>query len=914
MRVRIVATSGALFAWILSTAACGGGAKVTSVAITSPSQTAYTNDAIDITVETRGGSGAVKLYVDGVFLAKAPGGEYTWDTTAVPEGPHSLHATFSGSRSDPVQVVVDRTAPLIVTRYPSHGDDNASTSGIIGAIFNEPMDPVSGVAASLVLELDGVAVTGTVTTTGNTVAFIPSASLPAPADATVRLSPSSAPLTDLAGNALASEDWSFFFPGWEQLSNQLDTVPTNGAYLPNPAVDSLGRIVVTWVEFDSASATATYLAYARRWDGTAWEALGGAFNTDTDRSVFVTTTAVDGQDRPLAAFYEEELPGVGVANVYVRRWNGTAWETLGNGPLDLVAASNTRQIAIAVGADGEPRVSFLENNGVDVRMHVLRWTGVAWTEYGTGFLTSSFWAPNALALDASDNPVVAWRDIANDLRVSRWDGTGFVAVGGVLDVLGTQIPDGPSVVVGSSGAIIVGWNETDPTYGSGVNAYVARFDAVSSTFVRLGDALDMDIALDAYYPDLAVAPDGTLAVTWGEYSDDDNAGYVARWTGTRWQPLGPGLGTGSGANYPQLVMDANSRPVVGWNTFSYPDFLVADASVSRFNSDIVPSGLRHLAPNDGSCSVPSAAVPATLTATGCFFGFPPEAPDPSLVPYELNSALWSDSAEKRRWFLLPEGGTIDVTQTGAWTWPIGTMFFKEFAYDRIKGDPKTRFPIETRIIVLRDAVTVEGYSYKWRDDGSNADLQPNTPSIETYDLIDNGVLVVDTHTFPSQTQCLQCHLANAGFILGPITANLNRNADYGGTFDNQMRAMQDAGLFTADVGDAGALDRFPRPKDPARPLLDRVKSYAAANCAHCHRVGGLAALANFVYETPLAAMNICDDVIVGDSTNSFFYQRINASFGQTVPASPMPPLARRRVDPTSEQLISDWIDGLAACP
>ena len=48
-------------------------------------------------------------------------------------------------------------------------------------------------------------------------------------------------------------------------------------------------------------------------------------------------------------------------------------------------------------------------------------------------------------------------------------------------------------------------------------------------------------------------------------------------------------------------------------------------------------------------------------------------------------------------------------------------------------------------------------------------------------------------------------------------------------------------------------------------------------------------------------MNICvDDGIVGDSANSFLYQRINATVGQTVPATPMP---RSR----------DWIDGLA-CP
>jgi len=42
--------------------------------------------------------------------------------------------------------------------------------------------------------------------------------------------------------------------------------------------------------------------------------------------------------------------------------------------------------------------------------------------------------------------------------------------------------------------------------------------------------------------------------------------------------------------------------------------------------------------------------------------------------------LWSDGAAKSRWVYLPEAAKIDVSDIDSWQFPVGTIFWKEFAW------------------------------------------------------------------------------------------------------------------------------------------------------------------------------------------------------------------------------------------
>jgi hypothetical protein len=51
------------------------------------------------------------------------------------------------------------------------------------------------------------------------------------------------------------------------------------------------------------------------------------------------------------------------------------------------------------------------------------------------------------------------------------------------------------------------------------------------------------------------------------------------------------------------------------------------------------------------------SFPQTLSQTGCFSGSTPAA---GLIPFDVNSPLWSDNATKRRWMALPNAQRIHI--------------------------------------------------------------------------------------------------------------------------------------------------------------------------------------------------------------------------------------------------------------
>src|SRR4051794_23653635 len=102
----------------------------------------------------------------------------------------------------------------------------------------------------------------------------------------------------------------------------------------------------------------------------------------------------------------------------------------------------------------------------------------------------------------------------------------------------------------------------------------------------------------------------------------------------------------------------------------------------------------------GACSDPAplqpdaeilpSALPDRLSETGIYTSIVAKTLSPRLHEFTPNNVLWSDGAEKHRWYQLPEGAVIDSTDMNHWTFPVGTKFFKEFALDGKR--------LETRLI------------------------------------------------------------------------------------------------------------------------------------------------------------------------------------------------------------------------
>lgn len=121
----------------------------------------------------------------------------------------------------------DVTPPTVSSTAPVNGAVNVSVNGVVTATFSEPLSPATVTAASFLLVRSATPVAGTVTYSGNTATFTPSAALVENATYTATITPT---VTDLSGNLLAAEHvWSFTTESTSDVTppTVLSTVPAN---------------------------------------------------------------------------------------------------------------------------------------------------------------------------------------------------------------------------------------------------------------------------------------------------------------------------------------------------------------------------------------------------------------------------------------------------------------------------------------------------------------------------------------------------------------------------------------------------------------------------------------------------------------------------------------------------------------
>lgn len=228
--------------------------------------------------------------------------------------------------------------------------------------------------------------------------------------------------------------------------------------------------------------------------------------------------------------------------------------------------------------------------------------------------------------------------------------------------------------------------------------------------------------------------------------------------------------------------------------------------------------------------------PPLLSQTGLFSDLPGLTPVPSLIPYQVNSQLWTAGVAKRRWVMIPNDGLADTTderivysENHAWQLPVGSVLVKHFE------QPDDGAPLETRVLV-HGVDGWGGVTYRWHPDGLEADLLEEGA---TETLAIEGETI--DYLFPSRAQCRLCHTDAAGSVLGFRTRQLNSSISYPSGFSgNQIEAFSAAGFIPeviheedlAGVVTSAALD------DPSATIEHRVCSYLDSNCSHCHQPNG----------------------------------------------------------------------------
>ena len=327
----------------------------------------------------------------------------------------------------------------------------------------------------------------------------------------------------------------------------------------------------------------------------------------------------------------------------------------------------------------------------------------------------------------------------------------------------------------------------------------------------------------------------------------------------------------------------------------------------------------------------NGALPQLLSETGVYCDTSNRIPANGLIPYAPNVPLWADGAIKSGYLAVPnDGGVITPDKqfrlhlTGPWTFPDGTVFVKNLDLNVDERNPNVSpLRLETQILVRDSNGGVYGASYKWRADNRDADLVV-TSSNE--DILITNATGVSTRTwyYSSPSDCLTCHTPVAGFVLGVNTRQFNGNFTYPGSgiTDNQIRTLNRLGLFSPAINESGitGFSKLSALANSSVSLEERARSYLDANCAQCHRPGGVGNY-DACYDTPLANQRIVNFpaafpigldnpriVMPQDIGRSVLWHRINTNN----PTIKMPPLAHNLIDTNAVNLIRDWINSLPA--
>jgi len=335
------------------------------------------------------------------------------------------------------------------------------------------------------------------------------------------------------------------------------------------------------------------------------------------------------------------------------------------------------------------------------------------------------------------------------------------------------------------------------------------------------------------------------------------------------------------------------------------------------------------APGDGDDAaaaprpvVELSALPyETLSEYGFFVGDMVEGqPAPGVVPYEVAAPLWADGAGKGRYFLLPEGEAIGVTERDEWDFPVGSVVIKSFFIDQDRSQPGTDLrTVETRLLVHFD----QGWRsliYRWNDEQTEATRIKAGADARLPYVDGSGAAAEQLYIIPDENTCGSCHERDDVLrLLGVTTAQMNTRVERDGEVVDQLAWLDEQGVLADALPDPSTLEAYASPDGDAA-LDERARAYLHGNCGHCHRPGGgggASGLKFSYWETDPAQFGVCKvpaaagpgtggsafDIVPGHPEQSIVVYRMASSD----PEIKMPELPSLLPDTFGVDLISQWI-------
>jgi uncharacterized repeat protein (TIGR03806 family) len=312
-----------------------------------------------------------------------------------------------------------------------------------------------------------------------------------------------------------------------------------------------------------------------------------------------------------------------------------------------------------------------------------------------------------------------------------------------------------------------------------------------------------------------------------------------------------------------------------------------------------------------------------------------------VIPYDLNTPLFSDYALKQRAVYIPPGTSATFDPEQPFDLPVGSVVIKSFYFPADFRAPTANLRIvETRLLVREESGWV-AHPYIWNEEQTDAVLSPSG-EIRDISFIDaEGTSRVSHYLIPQRNQCQSCHARKPTLdspaeivLIGIKARHLHRTYDYGGTVGvrNQLTYLAERGVLTG----LPALDTITPAYDfreieangiasiPSGELDHAARSYLDINCAHCHNPNGVQGITSQLYlnhdNVDLFRLGYCKrpgsaglgtggfsfDITPGTPDTSILYFRLHTEEVGAI----MPLLGRSVTHTRGSELIHAWIDAM----
>ena len=295
-----------------------------------------------------------------------------------------------------------------------------------------------------------------------------------------------------------------------------------------------------------------------------------------------------------------------------------------------------------------------------------------------------------------------------------------------------------------------------------------------------------------------------------------------------------------------------------------------------------------------------------------------QIPADEVLPYQLQSELFSDYTYKQRFVYVPPAMKVGHEKNKVFMFPVGSVLIKTFSYQNTMSELTPQL-LETRLLIHSEGGW-KAVSYIWNEDQTEAYLSLVGETIQTSFSDEGGNIRSVRYRAPNKNQCKECHQINASLTpIGPKARNMDLALSYDDKPQNQLAKWHDLGWIDQDIDFMRMINYSSLNED----IEDRARAYLEINCAHCHIPGGAADTTGLYlmleetnkkslgfYKKPVAAgkasFNLKYSIVPKKPNQSILLRRMESMD----PGIMMPESGRALKHAEGIKVISEWINSL----